>query len=84
MREKRVFRRRPAFDLKWSLLRQVAALALLCFLGGAVISVHQAEQEMLKTNRAVGEAVGGFLEMPLLFRGLQPVPGQRFDLGAFV
>ena len=68
MRETRVFRRRPVFDLKWSLLRQVAAVALLCLLAGAAISVHQAEEETLKANRTVGDAFGRYLEMPLFFR----------------
>jgi two-component system, NarL family, sensor histidine kinase UhpB len=80
MRETRVLRHRPVFDLKRSLLRQVAAVALLCFLGGAAISVHQAKEETLKANRAVGDAVGRFLEKPLLFREVRPVPGQRVDL----
>jgi two-component system sensor histidine kinase UhpB len=77
-------RRRPVFDLKWSLLRQVAAVALLCFLGGAAISVYQAEEETSKANRAVGDAVGRFLEMRLLFRevppGAAPVIRKRSDL----
>src|SRR6266436_495899 len=68
MRETMVLRHRPVFDLKWSLLRRVAAVALLCFLGGAAISVHQAEEEMSKANQAVGDAVGRYLEMPLFFR----------------
>ena len=85
MGETRVLRHRPVFDLKWSLLRQVAAVALLCFLGGAAISVHQAKEETLKANRAVGDAVGRFLEMPLLFRGLRPVPENALICkGAFV
>jgi len=42
--------------------------ATLFFLGGAAIPVHQAEDETLKANRAVGDAVGRFLEMPLAFR----------------
>jgi signal transduction histidine kinase len=62
MRETSLVRRRPAFDLKWSLLRQVAAVALLCFLGAAAISVYQAEKEMLKANRAVADVVGRYLE----------------------
>src|ERR1700730_6672156 len=65
MQETRVLRHRPVFDLKWSLLKQVAAVALLCFLGGAALSVHRAEEETLKANRAVGDTVGRFLEMPL-------------------
>ena len=68
MRETRVLRHLPVFDLKWSLLKQVAAVALLCFLVGAAFSVHQAEQETLKANRAVADTVGRFLEMPLLSR----------------
>ena len=71
MRETRVLRHRPVFDLKWSLLRQVAALALLCFLGGAAIAVHQAEEQMFKANRAVGDTVGRFLETHLRFRPLR-------------
>ena len=66
MRETRVLRHRPVFDLKWSLLKQVAAVALFCFLGGAALSVHQAEEETLKANRAVADTVGRFLEVPLL------------------
>ena len=62
-----ILRHRPVFDLKWSLLKQVAAVALLCFLGGAALSVHQAEEETLKANRAVGDAIGRFLEMPMRF-----------------
>ncbi|MBR0826532.1 HAMP domain-containing protein [Bradyrhizobium manausense] len=87
MRETKVLRRLPVFDLKWSLLRQVAAVALLCFLGGAAISVFQAEQETSKANRAVGDAVGRFLERPLLFAvdvppGVAPGGRNRFDLRA--
>ena len=67
MRETRVFRRRPVFDLKWSLLRQVAAVALLCLLGGTAISIYEAEEKTLKANRAVGDVVGRHLEMTLLF-----------------
>jgi two-component system sensor histidine kinase UhpB len=67
MREIRVFRRRPVFDLKWSLLRQVAAVALLCLLGGTAISIYEAEEKTLKANRAVGDVVGRHLEMTLLF-----------------
>lgn len=81
MRETRFFRRRPVFDLKWSLLRQVAAVALVCFLGGAAISVYQAEQETLKANQAVGDAVGRHLEMPLLFHlNLPAALRERIDL----
>ena len=43
MQEATVLRHRPVFDLKWSLLKQVAAVALLCFVVGAAVSVHQAE-----------------------------------------
>jgi hypothetical protein len=77
MREATGFRHRPVFDLKWSLLRQIAALALLCFLGGAAISVHQAEEQMLKANLAVGDAVGRFLETHLRMR---PVFRKPVDL----
>ncbi|MCP3370380.1 histidine kinase [Bradyrhizobium cajani] len=73
-------RRRPVFDLKWSLLKQVAAVALLCFLGGAAISVHQAAEETLKANRTVGVVVGRFLEMRLLSREPQSVSRQGVDL----
>jgi hypothetical protein len=65
MRETRVLRHRPVFDLKWSLLKQVAAVALFCFLGGAALSVHQAEEERLKANRAVADTVGRFLDCRL-------------------
>jgi len=72
MRETKVLRHRPVFDLKWSLLRQVAAVALLCFLGGAAISVYRAEEEASKANQALGDSVGRFLEAPHLFHlGLQ-------------
>jgi signal transduction histidine kinase len=43
-------------------LRQIAAVALLCFLAGAAISVHQAEKETLKANQAAADAVGRLLE----------------------
>jgi two-component system, NarL family, sensor histidine kinase UhpB len=85
MLETRVLRHRPVFDLKWSLLRQVAAVALLCFLGGAAIFVHEAEEETLKASRAVGDAVGRSLENYLALH-LHPVlkesfdPQKRFDL----
>src|SRR5690348_8356563 len=76
MRETGFFQRRPVFDLKWSLLRQVAAVALLCFLGGAAISVYQAEKETLKANQAVADAVGRYL-------GLLPLANRRrIDLQA--
>lgn len=81
MRDVRFLRHQPVFDLKWSLLRQVAAVALLCFLGGAAISVYQTEEEMLQANRAVADAVGRFLEMPIAFRrDLRTVFGTRLDL----
>ena len=80
MQEATVLRHRPVFDLKWSLLKQVAAVALLCFLVGAAVSVHQAEQETLKANRAVGDTVGRFLEMPLLAREPQTIMRQGIDL----
>jgi two-component system sensor histidine kinase UhpB len=81
MQETRVRRHRPVFDLKWSLLKQVAAVALLCFLGGAVLSVYRAKEETLKANRAVGDAVGRFMEMPLVFHlPLQPALRKRLDL----
>src|SRR4051794_39191588 len=65
MQETKALRHRPVLDLKWSLLKQVAAVALFCFLGAATLSVHRAEEETLKANRAVGDAVGRFLELPL-------------------
>jgi hypothetical protein len=65
MQETTVLRHRPVFDLKWSLLKQVAAVALFCFLGAAALAVHQAEEETLKANRAVADTVGRFLELPL-------------------
>jgi two-component system sensor histidine kinase UhpB len=81
MQEATVLRHRPVFDLKWSLLKQVAAVALLCFVVGAAVSVHQAEQETLKANRAVADTAGKFLEMPLLARGeLQTHLRQGVDL----
>src|SRR5262249_35768742 len=56
-------------------------VALLCFLGGAAVSVYQTEQEMLKANRAVADAVGRFLEMPVVFlHGLRTFSGTRLDL----
>jgi two-component system, NarL family, sensor histidine kinase UhpB len=76
MRETKVLRHRPVFDLKWSLLRQVAAVALLCFLSGAAIFVYQAEKEALKANQAVADAVGRYLEMPFFFRTFR----NRIDL----
>src|SRR5262249_22986578 len=81
MRETRLFRPRPVFDLKWSLLRQVAAVALLCFLGGAAFSVYQAGEETLRANQAVGEAIGRYLGMPvLLHRELPAVLRERIDI----
>lgn len=67
MQETRGFRRRAVFDLKWSLLRQVAAVALLCLLGGTAISVYEAEEKTLKANRALADAVGTHLERTLRF-----------------
>lgn len=81
MRKIRLLRHRPVIDLKWSLLRQVAAVALLCFLGGAAVSVYRAGQETLKANRAVGDTVGRFLEMPIAFHpDMRNFFGRRFDL----
>jgi signal transduction histidine kinase len=81
MGETKALRHRPVFDLKWSLLRQVAAVAVLCFLGGAALSVHQAEEETSKANRAVADAVGRFLELPLQVRlERPPALRQRVDL----
>ena len=79
-RETRILRHRPVFDLKWSLLRQVAAVALLCFLAGAAVSVHQAKEEALKANRAVGDTVGRFLEMPETPWHALLIRGRRVDL----
>jgi two-component system, NarL family, sensor histidine kinase UhpB len=76
----RTFRRQRVLDLKWSLLRQVAAVALLCFLGAAAISVYQAEQEALKANRDVGDAIGRFLAMPKLLMGLSPDLQKRIGI----
>jgi signal transduction histidine kinase len=81
MREMRFLRHRPVFDLKWSLLRQVAAVALLCFLGAAAISVYQAAEETLKANRAVGDAVGRYMEMPFAFhRDMRTFFGKPIEL----
>jgi len=81
MQETRVLRHRSVFDLKWSLLRQVAAVALLCFLGAAAISVYRAEKETLMANRVVAEAVGTHLEGPLLFYWAAPLAfRKRTDL----
>src|ERR1700730_6189308 len=81
MQETRVLRHRPVFDLKWSLLKQIAAVALLCFLGGAALSVHQAKEETSKANRGVADAVGRFLELPLQVRlNRPPALRQRPDL----
>ncbi|MGV7213523.1 HAMP domain-containing sensor histidine kinase [Bradyrhizobium sp. UFLA05-112] len=81
MRKMRILRRRPVIDLKWSLLRQVAAVALLCFLGGAAISVYRAAEETLKTNQAVGDALGKYLEVPILAqRERRTLFGTRLDL----
>jgi signal transduction histidine kinase len=71
-----VLRHRPVFDLKWSLLRQVAAVALLCFVGGAAVAVHQAKEETLKANRTVADAVGRFVQLPFRITALT----QRVDL----
>src|ERR1700756_698418 len=76
----RTFRRQRVLDLKWSLLRQVAAVALLCFLGAAAISVYQAEQEALKANRDVGDAIGRFLAMPKLLMELSPDLQKRIGI----
>ncbi len=81
MQETGVLRHRPVFDLKWSLLRQVAAVALFCFLGGAAIFVYRAEEEASKANQALGDSVGRFLESPHLFHlGLQSARMKSFDL----
>src|SRR5215470_16653492 len=80
MQETRVLRHRPVFDLKWSLLRQVAAVALLCFLGAAAISIYRAEKETVKANRDVAVAVGRFLEMPKLLMELQPDLQRRIGI----
>jgi two-component system sensor histidine kinase UhpB len=80
MQETKVLRHQPVFDLKWSLLKQVAAVALLCFLGGAALSVYRAGEETLKANRAVGDTIGRFLELPLMPRELQTYFRQGVDL----
>jgi two-component system, NarL family, sensor histidine kinase UhpB len=80
--ETRVLRRPPAFDLKWSMMWHVVAVALLCFLGGATISVYEAAEEALQANRSVGDSVGKHLEVQagfLLFR--QPIPDVERYLG---
>jgi two-component system sensor histidine kinase UhpB len=76
MQETKALRHRPVFDLKWSLLKQVAAVALFCFLGAASLSVYQVEQETLKANRAVADVVGKFLETPLVSN----IFGKRINL----
>lgn len=65
--ETRVSSRRPAFDLKWSLMRQLAAVTLLCLVGGATIAVYRAHREVVETNRSLGDAVATYLELPFLF-----------------
>src|SRR5262249_30261136 len=77
-------RRPPAFDLKWSMMWHVVAVALLCFLGGATICIYEAAEEALQANRSVGAAVGKHLEMRLLFRQLIPdvqIPDVQRRLG---
>ena len=55
------------FDLKWSLMWQLAAVTLLCLVGGAMIAVYRAHEEVAQANRSVGDAVGTYLELPFLF-----------------
>ena len=59
--------RRPVFDLKWSLMWQLAAVTLLCLVGGVIIATYRAQEEVVQANRSVGDAVGRYLELPFMF-----------------
>lgn len=59
-------RRRPVFDLKWSLMWRVAVVALLCFLTSAAVALYRADQEAIAVNRNTGDTVGKHLELQLL------------------
>ena len=48
---------RPVFDLKWSLMWQLAAVTLLCLVGGVIIATYRAQEEVAQANRSVGDAV---------------------------
>ena len=64
--ETRVSSRRPVFDLKWSLMWQLAAVTLLCLVGGVIIATYRAQEEVVQANRSVGDAVAKYLELPFL------------------
>ena len=50
--------RPPTFDLKWSVMWNVVAVGLLCFLGAGTISVYEVAEQAWRTNRSIGDAVG--------------------------
>ena len=51
---------------------------------GPRATVHQAEEEMLKANRAVGDAVGRFLETHLVFRKRVDLQGRFREMDTFL
>jgi two-component system sensor histidine kinase UhpB len=57
---------RPVFDLKRSLMWQLAAVTLLCLLGGVTFAVYRAHEEVVQVNRSLGDAVAKYLEVPFL------------------
>jgi hypothetical protein len=71
--------RPPTFDLKWSVMWHVAAIALLCFLGAATISIYEVTEEAWQANRSIGDAVGRHLELQLVPR--QPIGDVQRQLG---
>jgi two-component system sensor histidine kinase UhpB len=78
-------RRRPVFDLKWSLLWQVVAVALLCCLGGVAVVLYEVDEEAWQANRSLGDAIARYLELPLHLWGAdRDVQFSRFRfLGRF-
>ncbi len=79
--EIRVPKRQPVLDLKWSLMRKLALVALVCLVGAISLDVHQIEKETFQANRAVGESVRAYLELPFAFRKDTGDVAQRFRQG---
>ncbi len=45
---------------------QLAAVTLLCLVGGVIVATYRAKEEVVQANRSVGDAVAKYLELPFL------------------
>ena len=49
--------RRGGLDLKWSLVRRIVLIAIICLMGGAALTVHYVAAEAGRQNEGTAEAV---------------------------